>query len=1126
MVAEVSTRYVAGLRPRLVATKHPRAGLAGVVSGAGGAGDSWYSRITCVIEAFMLGPSGKEGYVLPKHAPRALAAATVLALAATGSFWSLRSPAQSDLSGWRGSLGPVRAGPGRLVSVAYAPLGAPKLNAAAFRSLQRQIEARATRDPSPDALSDLAVLRLVAGAIEEGVVLLERVSRAAPRNAQVWSDLSAAYLAAEAADARQSELVARALTAADKASRLSPGLIESRFNRAVALERLALTAAGDEWRHYLRADGVSRWAEEARQRLAVLRRPNLEERWRLALPALRGAARAGKVAEIRVHVAQFALQARLWGEEELLSEAIHEALDDEPPHNRVMARRIGEALVVLSGDRFLLDAVDCIERAVARGDRAALFALDRGHQALQGGVAAYEAFEVPRAATLFRASRDDFRRVRSPFVLWADAWLAACDYREFRFDQAEARLERVERQSPAAAYPSLSGRVLWLRGLVRLSRSLHEEAVAAFRASLALYERTREAEHITSLRHLVYEYSYFTGDYEQGWRDLLPALRGVRDMANPGRQYRVVAGAALSALATGQPEAALWFQNEALLWARRSAQPVTVVLALRRRASVHQRLGHDEEALADIAEARRLALALAPGRQRTGLLGDVLLVEAELLRSGDPAAAVARYSDALSIFESTDYGLELLRTRLGRAHAYRALGLPADAEGDLATAIAGAEEQLVRLRTDDSRVAFVADLKPLFAEMASLQAEENGRPARAFAIAEMAQARALAELAFGDKSAPDRHGVTVEELQQRLPEKVVLVQFLVSDRATYAWCIGRRSFQFSRVPITRQELTERVLAFRRALAGDTRALHTLAIGLHHLLLAPFARAIPDGSTLVFVPDGPLHGVAFSALRLSASGRYLVRDHTIVIAPSTRLYLEALRRMRAGPPPRPMTALIVANPTFDREHFPHLADLPASEEEAVELARLYPRHLVLVREDATVDRLLAHAAAHDVVHLGLHGRVNLAAAGQSHLVLAPSVDRPLGALYAHELYDIGLAGPLVVVLATCDAAAGKIVQGEGPMSLVRPFLAGGVPNVLAPLWEIGDQEGRRLTTVFHRELVRGMAPAAALRTAQLDLLKSGDDELAAPRTWAAFELIGAGQTPGWSRDPQPHNAKGR
>jgi hypothetical protein len=71
--------------------------------------------------------------------------------------------------------------------------------------------------------------------------------------------------------------------------------------------------------------------------------------------------------------------------------------------------------------------------------------------------------------------------------------------------------------------------------------------------------------------------------------------------------------------------------------------------------------------------------------------------------------------------------------------------------------------------------------------------------------------------------------------------------------------------------------------------------------------------------------------------------------------------------------------------------------------------------------------------------------------------------------------------------------------------------GGARGVVATAWAIPDRETAWLMRRFYSALRDGLAPAEALRRAQLDALDSGGTR-AAPGVWAAFVVFGDARTP--------------
>jgi CHAT domain-containing protein len=153
----------------------------------------------------------------------------------------------------------------------------------------------------------------------------------------------------------------------------------------------------------------------------------------------------------------------------------------------------------------------------------------------------------------------------------------------------------------------------------------------------------------------------------------------------------------------------------------------------------------------------------------------------------------------------------------------------------------------------------------------------------------------------------------------------------------------------------------------------------------------------------------------------------------------------------------------------------------------------------------MDPKLSH---YRVVHFATHGFFNTARPELSGLVLS-LFDRngqpQPGFLTAADVFNLELAADLVV-LSGCRTALGREVKGEGFVGLTRGFMYAGADRVLASLWQVDDAATAALMSrIYAAMFERGSRPAAALRAAQLDLMKQR--RFQHPYFWAAFQLQG-------------------
>jgi CHAT domain-containing protein len=144
----------------------------------------------------------------------------------------------------------------------------------------------------------------------------------------------------------------------------------------------------------------------------------------------------------------------------------------------------------------------------------------------------------------------------------------------------------------------------------------------------------------------------------------------------------------------------------------------------------------------------------------------------------------------------------------------------------------------------------------------------------------------------------------------------------------------------------------------------------------------------------------------------------------------------------------------------------------------------------------------------IIHLATHGLFNSEHPELSGVVLSllDSDGKPQdGVLRLHDIYNLKLPTELVV-LSACNTGLGNVIRGEGLVGLTRGFMYAGSPRVIASLWRVDDLATALLMGRFYQRMFReGMSPAAALRQAQIEMLKGKRWRF--PYYWAAFVLQG-------------------
>jgi CHAT domain-containing protein len=310
-------------------------------------------------------------------------------------------------------------------------------------------------------------------------------------------------------------------------------------------------------------------------------------------------------------------------------------------------------------------------------------------------------------------------------------------------------------------------------------------------------------------------------------------------------------------------------------------------------------------------------------------------------------------------------------------------------------------------------------------------------------------------------------------------------------------------------------LATQVLLLQALLAAnDESSIRRLGSRLYDQLIAPAGDALRGVRRLIIVPDGPLQRVPFALLR--SGDRWLIERHILTMAPSATI-LDHLRRSPATRADRPLLAL--AAPDASPGHA-RVMDMRAQElgtlthaaqevEDAAAIVRASSNDSRI--GPAATEQVLksADAGAYRIVHLAAHAVVDEMVPRRSAVLLTPGGSDD-GLLQVNEIANLSLSADLVV-LAACRTNAGRLIRGEGLLSLSRAFMHAGARAILATSWKVADRETAWLMREFYQGLGDGLAPDEALQRAQRRAIASGGRN-AAPANWGAFLIIGEARTP--------------
>ncbi len=382
--------------------------------------------------------------------------------------------------------------------------------------------------------------------------------------------------------------------------------------------------------------------------------------------------------------------------------------------------------------------------------------------------------------------------------------------------------------------------------------------------------------------------------------------------------------------------------------------------------------------------------------------------------------------------------------------------------------------------------------------------------------------------------------LTLEQIQQQLlAEDTLILSYLLGDRQSYLWLIGKNS---STVHVLPNQGRISALVNQRAVPAltDPRASRSSVVEditpLANQLLGPVADQLGN-KRLVVIGDGALLYLPFGALPDPRVDGYqpLLVNNEVVFLPSAST-LKILRDEVRDRPRPPKAITVLADPVFSpndervrgtvstgqpirpvAQRLGRAARngewerLPGTRREAENILKLFEsgQSLALLDFQASRENISSNQMSqYRFIHWATHGFVNTRSPELSGLVLS-LVDQNQqqidGYLLLGDIFNLSFNADLVV-LSACQTGLGEVVQGEGLVGLTRGLMYAGTSRVITSLWEVDDDATANLMSrLYEKMLQQNLPPAAALRAAQLEVL--GQRSWVAPYYWAAFTLQG-------------------
>jgi CHAT domain-containing protein len=732
---------------------------------------------------------------------------------------------------------------------------------------------------------------------------------------------------------------------------------------------------------------------------------------------------------------------------------------------------------------------------------AALSGSDRTVAALcieyRAAMKAYREQAIGQAHALWPGVAKGLNERRIPLGLRATVFEATSAYYAGDVDGARERVAFLA-DDQGARYPTVRAQALWLRALIIGTAGHESEALVDTREALRLFQAAGEVENVAIMLTRLATYAGYIGDTNESWRHRAAALELFATYGESVRFPSLLLDTARASSEAGHTYAALRFHDAHVRVATQNRDPAVIASAYRLRSLARWRAGKAEPAIADLLAARDAVAKVPDQSMRKRLEANIRATETTVFRESDPPRAIAAATDAIDLFTRLGNRLRLIEMYVERGRAHEANGNFQAALRDTSAAAEEVDRQRAALMTVAQRRDFVERRRTVFEAGVDLMVR-RGDFGAAFSFAEASRARVLLDLA---SPAGENDPWPAEAIRRAMPQGTTLLSYVSLPDRLIIWTVDQKEIRGVVADVSRPMLRAQIREMIGACAGHSAAdCRSRSVAVHRSLVAPVRARLTE--RVVVVPDDLLSGVPFAALSSAVDAPYLVEQHQIVIAPSATIYARRPQVLVAKD--ARTTALLIGNPMFDRQMLPELPDLPAADTEVRQIGGFYQDATILTGAAATKRLALEALERGEIVHFAGHVVTDAEDGAQSALVFAPEGPGDDGRLRAEEILRHDLAAVPLVVLSSCGTGD-RIEAADGPLGFARVFLMAGVPLVVAAITPADDGPTQVLLSKFHHGLVETGDPAAALRAAQLSMIRSGDPSLRAPAAWSSFVVI--------------------
>jgi len=365
---------------------------------------------------------------------------------------------------------------------------------------------------------------------------------------------------------------------------------------------------------------------------------------------------------------------------------------------------------------------------------------------------------------------------------------------------------------------------------------------------------------------------------------------------------------------------------------------------------------------------------------------------------------------------------------------------------------------------------------------------------------------------------------SIKECQQFLSvDNQALIEYFYGEESIYGFVVWANGFDYFQID-KHEDITKGIDKFRTSISNVPNEQDVLqnyqdftsnAFYLYKTLLAPALNQLPENiQSIKIIPDDQLSYIPFDLLlqdRPKNDQPYFDLEHMEYVLEKFAIGYEysvtLMLKNRQNKKRDYKHNFLAYAPSFKKaitQNFTRscsgeLYDLSCNQKEVSAINQMLGG-TAYIDNSALKSSFETEAYDYRIIHMATHACVDENNPLFNKIFLSDDY------LSNADLYNTKLTAELVV-LSACNTGSGKLVKGEGVLSLARGFAQAGCASSIVTQWSVDDCATSDIMIDFYKNILNGQNKDFALQKAKLNHLKNADQVSTHPYYWAAFVQSG-------------------